>query len=225
MRLLGVLAQGENPTAQEQSDALQALNDMMESWSLEPLLIPSIVREEFPLVSGQGRYTMGPLGDFATTRPVSINHALFVLQGTAPQAEVSVDIVTKDQFANIITKSLQSAIPREMYVEGTAPIEHLNLWPVPNQGGTIVIYSSKPTGSFASVDAALDLPPGWKKALRYNLALELAPEYDREPSMALVAGATESRANLRIKNQTPQFMELDSAVPTRRRGFNFMTGE
>ena len=37
MRLAGVLASGETPTADEAADGLKSLNDILENWSLEPL--------------------------------------------------------------------------------------------------------------------------------------------------------------------------------------------
>ena len=36
---LGVLAEGEAPTGQQADDALDTLNDMIESWSLEGLML------------------------------------------------------------------------------------------------------------------------------------------------------------------------------------------
>jgi hypothetical protein len=43
MRLIGAAATGETPSADELADGLTALNAMLSSWSLESLLVPSIV--------------------------------------------------------------------------------------------------------------------------------------------------------------------------------------
>jgi hypothetical protein len=224
LRLIGALAPGEAPSAAELADGVVTLNQMASSWSLETLMIPAKVREDFTLISGQGRYSMGPGGDFDTTRPVRIENALLQLDGSVPFSELALDIITKEQWAAIPVKNLRSSLPTELYAEGTSPLEYINIWPIPDQARSIAIYSAKPLGAFTA-DTVLSLPPGYEKALRYNLAIELAPEFGRSVTAEVVAGAQESKSLIKTQNSKPMYLSVDSALLPSRGGFNYIKGE
>jgi hypothetical protein len=53
LRLLGATATGETPSSEEQADALATLNALLDSWSLERLMITEKIREQFALVAGK----------------------------------------------------------------------------------------------------------------------------------------------------------------------------
>jgi hypothetical protein len=225
MRLIGVLATGETPSAAEQADALSALNDMLQSWSTENLFIPNVVRESFSLVAGQQAYTMGTGGNFSTTRPVDIDQAFIQDPGSNPISELPVRILTESEWAAIQVKGTQSTYPTQLYPEGTYPLETLNLWPVPSQTCTLVLYTKKLlTGTLVAGDT-LSLPPGYSRALRYALALEIAPEYGRTPSDLIVATAAKAVENIKSKNIKPHYLAVDEALVSKHSGFNWITGE
>lgn len=224
LRLIGAVATGETPSADEQTDALSVLNDMIDSWSTERLLIYSIIREEFPLVVGQQSYTIGAAGNFNTTRPMRIEHAGIKISGTNP-IELPMNILNRDEWAGIVVKSTQSSIPTMIHSEGTYPLDTLDLWPVPSATNTLVLYSWKALTSFASVNTTLALPQGYAKALRYNLALELAPEYGKTASDLVVEQAAEAKGNIKRMNIRPSFLGVDDALLSERTSFNWLTGE
>ena len=70
LRLIGVLAAGEVPSADEASDALTTLNEMISEWSNQRLFLFSITEESFTLTANVGQYTMGSGATFDTTRPL-----------------------------------------------------------------------------------------------------------------------------------------------------------
>src|SRR5579871_1309323 len=59
LRNLNVLASGETPDSSELSDAMQVLNDMLESWSIEHLLVFAQTEYKFNWTPGQYQYTIG----------------------------------------------------------------------------------------------------------------------------------------------------------------------
>ncbi|MCP5307516.1 MAG: hypothetical protein H6953_19070, partial [Chromatiaceae bacterium] len=70
LRLIGAVAAGESPDADEQADALAALNQILESWNLQGL---SLYRQEnvvYTLVPSQQDYTIGSGADFDGERPI-----------------------------------------------------------------------------------------------------------------------------------------------------------
>jgi len=57
---IGALAAGETPTAAEAQDALDMLNDMIDQWSNENMIVFNTTEIIFNVVPGQVQYTIGP---------------------------------------------------------------------------------------------------------------------------------------------------------------------
>lgn len=225
LRLLGVLASGEAPSANESNDALNSLNDMLDSWSLESLMIPNRVREVFPITSSQQTYTMGPGGDFSTTRPTNVENVLIQIVANSPYLELPLKLLTKDQYAGLLLKTITSPYPLYCYVEGTAPLETINLWPFPSQSDNLVIYSAKQLSDLTNLTTALSLPPGYERAIRYCLAIELAAEYGKEAGEQVIGIAVEAKTAIKRINWKPKFLQVDEAIISRPAVFNWYTGE
>ena len=60
---IGALEAGEVPTADAAQDAFDMLNDMLDQWSNESMMIYNYTEIVFPVVSGQINYTLGPSGN------------------------------------------------------------------------------------------------------------------------------------------------------------------
>ncbi len=59
-----------------------------------------------------------------------------------------------------------------------------------------VIYTFNPLATYSDLSDTISLPGGWLRALRYNLAVDLAPEYGRPLDPAVVTMANQSRIAL-----------------------------
>jgi hypothetical protein len=224
LRLIGTIASGETPSASEQSDALLVLNQMLDSWSNENLLVFDRTREIFPLVASQQAYTMGLAGNFNTSRPIEIERIGIINTGYTPNSEIPVRILTLDEWADLTIKSTTSSLPTAAYIEWTNPLIIINLWPVPNTGASIALYTKKSFAAITDVSLDIGLPPGYEKAIRYNLAVELCPEYGMPASAEVIQGATEGKANIKQTNIDPTYMACD--VGSLGSGpFNYLTGK
>lgn len=60
---IGALEAGETPTPEAAQDAFDMLNDMVDQWSNEDMMVFYKSEIVFPIVSGQTQYTIGPTGD------------------------------------------------------------------------------------------------------------------------------------------------------------------
>ena len=105
------------------------------------------------------------------------------------------------QYSGLSDKTTGS-IPEIFYYDGNYPTATIFLYPVPSSVNTITLYSKKALTQFASLDSTLILPPEYETALVYNLAVWVAPEYEREPSRQVQKIAAKSlmaveRQNLR----------------------------
>lgn len=224
LRLIGALGTGETPQASDVNDGLETLNDMMDSWSAERLIIPSMTRETFPLVASQSAYTMGSGGDFDTSRPIYIET---ILVQESASFEIPVKMLNSKQWSQILDKTVTSTLPTRFYVEPNNPLITINLFPVPSAVKTLVINSQKPLTNFSNLSTSETLPPGYTRALKYNLALELAPEYGVQPLPDVYRIARESKANIERNNITPHYLGMDEGLIGMGRGktFNWLTGE
>lgn len=223
LRVLGVIASGENISAQEAQDGLEALNQMLSSWSTEKLLIFASQKENFPFLAGKQSYTMGPSGDFDTVRPQKVEQAYVLLPDGV---ETPLKILNQAEWAAVTLKNVASDIPRYLYVEDTYPLSTLNFWTKPASSALSVnLYSWKPLTGFLSLNDDIVLPPGYERALKYNLALEIAPEFGLEPSASIIASATEAKANIKRMNIKPHYLVADSAVGTAKGAWDWRTGD
>lgn len=226
LRLIGALATGEAAQASEAIDGLESLNDMLDSWSNDNLIVPAVTREEFSLVGGQQSYTMGPGGDWDTTRPIGLVKALLQVSGTNPTFETEMKILSPKEYAVLTVKQTQSDIPFYIYRENTFPLETFKLFPVPQDGvNKVVLYTWKPLATFTNLSTSASLPPGYLRALKYNLAVEIAPEYGIEASATVNRVALESLAKIKLQNKQPQLMGCDQGTLKPGAVFDWRTGE
>lgn len=222
MRKIGAIASGETPTADEVSDGMSALNLMLASWSNENLLIPTLTREEFALVSGQASRTIGTGGNFNTTRPVEIDR---VHVEDANGSEYPIELISIGEYAAIADKALTSELPSKVYYDETAPLGILHFWPVPSSTRNLVIYSAKLIGSYTSSATDVTLPPGYDEAIIYNLAIRLAPEFGKTVTNEIGQIAIESKAQLKRQNTKPEPIGCDIGIAGMGQGFNILSGE
>ena len=213
MKLIGELGQGESMAAASQTDAYNALNNMLESWWLQRLAVYQIYKETFSLVANDGEYTIGASGNFNTTRPVKIDSAQI--------RENSIDYVMQQiesaEYASIMNKSVTSNIPNLFYYDNAYPLATIYLWPVPSAANSIILNTWKQIRAFTAVTNDVTLPPGYERALKYNLAMEIAPLFGVEPTSMVARIARESLADIKRNNEQPLYANLDPAIYGRRR--------
>lgn len=220
MRLIGAIASGETPSAAELADGLSALNDMLKSWSTQRLLVPVRTREEFAV--SVSPITMGPGATLDAGRPLKIDAAA-IMVGTS---EVPLRVLTPEEWQTTSLKSLASSLPNSIYTDGTYPNETLNLWPKPSGNVTLVLYSWKALETYASANSTSAFPDGYDEAIKYNLAIRLAPEYGRAIPGEIASVAVESLANIKRMNKRPLYVVSDAfALDCTKVNSRFITGE
>ena len=233
---LGIFAADEAiPQAAAQA-AFTRLLQMCTGWSLQRQLSPVVGREVWPVTVGQGGpvdpalpgsgpYTIGPTGDFVTTRPFALEGAGILLGGTVPAAEPlgAVSVLTDTQYQGIVIKNLPNSLWTAVYYRPqTVPATgngELYLWPVPNSlTNTLVIYRLDPIGAFASLTTSYVLPEGYPEAIHYNLAVRLCAPYGLAVpadvgALASFSLATIKRANTRITDAANDLGWLGTPSP------------
>jgi hypothetical protein len=253
LRLLGVLAEGETPSAETSQDALSALNQMIDSWNTERLSIFSTIDQTITWPSGAINGTLGPNGSFGfityailqegggviltetpggfllmegngtPERPILVDDSTYFRD---PQTNVSygIKLINQQQYNGIAVKTVTSTYPQVMWVNMTYPDILLTVYPVPLRTLEFHIVSVSPLGAFATLATTLSFPPGYLRAFRYNLACEIAPEFGVEPSPQVQRIAMYSKRNLKRINNPDDLMSLPYSIVGTRQRYNIFAG-
>src|ERR1700742_374469 len=115
LRLINVIAAGEFVPEPMANDALQVLNDMIDSWNTDSLAIYTTRTDDFPFVLGKQSYTLGAGGDFNIPRPPEIT-GMSTIQLTDPDNPVEIPI------AMYTIAEWQTQIPVKKGVTGSIPL-------------------------------------------------------------------------------------------------------
>ena len=78
---IGALEAGEVPTADAAQDAFDMLNDLIDQWSNEEMMVYYKNEIVFPIVPGQTQYTIGPTGDINASFTGSIAGNILTITG------------------------------------------------------------------------------------------------------------------------------------------------
>ncbi len=278
LRNINALESGETPQPNDANDALQVLNDLLESWSIEKLLIFSNTENILTWVPGKYQYTIGnptggtftgtlvsgsptisgvtipstlviggtltdvqaaipagttvtaigtntvtmsanalftvssaetitytTPGDFAIALPVRITNAFtrITIGGGNPNIQgldYQIRIITRDKYTALGLKGIAGPWPTDLYYNRSYPLGNLYCYPNPSMAGQLHLWTDTVLSDFTSTSSSISLTQGYARALKTNLAIELAAEYGKAVSPTLAARARESKALIKSLN-------------------------
>ena len=312
LRNLNVLASGETPQGTDGTDALQVLNDMLEAWALEKLMIFSSTEFKFLWNPGQYQYTIGnplsgtftgnvssgstvisgvsvpanlkvgaylidgdavggqnlipsfspptnwqgtgapvggtkattvtaisgsnvtmsanALGSFTSDTigysipgdiafddttgqpiplPVRITNAFTRITVSAgnPQLQgldYQIRIIPRDKYTALGLKGINGPWPTDLFYDRTYPLGNLYVYPNPSMGGECHLWCDTLLTYFPDLATAINLPQGYARAIKTNLAVELAAEYGKAVQPSLAVRARESKKLIQSLNSIPE---------------------
>ena len=222
LRLLGILAEAETPSAAMSQDALMAMQQMIESWNTERLSVFSTQDQVFTWPASLISRTLGPTGDFVGNRPILVDDATYF---KAPSGvSYGIKMINQQQYNGIAVKTVTSTFPQVMWVNMTYPNIEMYVYPRPTQDLEWHIVSVEELTSPVTLATALHFPPGYLRAFTYNLAMEFAPEFGVEPSPQVQRIAMTSKRDLKRINNPDDVMALPYALVANRQRFNIYAG-
>ena len=192
--LLGYKAAGETLSAEDADYGLQALNAMLDGWNTQSMSIIS-VGEVIASVSGISA-TVGPGMDFDTPRPVRVEDGSF---SRINGIDYPVKWIDRATYANITLKTVRSHYPQYAYYDANMPTATVFFHPVPSSGVEFHLAVQTQLTEFNDVNAPVTLAPGYRKAIEYSLAEELAPGIKELP-MTVIRTAANARRVMRRTN-------------------------
>ena len=202
-RLIGALGRGETGTNAEDVDDLAALNAFMNSLWLNGDAVYDIQEQSLTVTTVS--HTVGPTGNTVITRPITIESAV----QRKNNIDYPIELLTEQQYRAITAKSVTSDIVSQAWYQPLMPDGKIFFFPTPSESITVLIRSRTQIEAF-TINETVALPPGYEDMLAYNLALRLAPEYQREvPEMVRLTAATTLRNIKRLNYEPPTAYSSD----------------
>ena len=230
LSLIGQLAEGESPSAATAADALEALNQMLDSWSTERLAVFCTQDQVVNWLPGTRTATLGPTGTLTPVDPlVVLNRPVLVDDATyfkdpATGISYGLKLVNQQQYNGIAVKTVTSTYPQVLWVNMTYPDIEMAVYPVPTKLLEVHVVSTKVLDQPADLATTLVFPPGYLRAFRYNLACEIAAMYGVEPTRQVQRIAMTSKRDIKRINNPNGIMSLPYSIVATRQRFNIFAG-
>lgn len=219
----GLLAEGETPSAETSADALSALNTMLDSWSAESLSVYSTQDQVFTWPASTISRTLGPSGDLVGTRPIQVLDSSY-FKDPGSNVSYGLRIINQQQYNAIAWKVATSTFPQLMWINMDMPDISIYLYPVPTRDLEFHFVSVTELAEPTVLATSIVMPQGYKRALIYNLACELAPEFGLEAPPTVQRIAIASKRVLKRINASDDVMSMPFGILGKRQRFNIFSG-
>ncbi len=210
LRLINAVQANEEPSAEDMDISRESLNALIDSKSNDLLNIHTITPYRFLLTPGQFKYSLGPDGTWSIPRPMRIEQAKVMLNPiVSDQLVITSDtntlflpfkMLNDEQFADIRQRGLNNNWPTVFFDNGGYPLRDVYVWPVPTTRQAVELWLWEPLRIY-DLDTELDLPQGYERYLRFKLAVEVAAEFGKDISQAVMDLSIEAEKNLKSLNQ------------------------
>ena len=212
---ISAVASGENPTPEEYRDCLRRFNSLIGSWAAQSILLLASTSENFELVAGTAQYSMGSEGTASDIRAEKLLDSTFIRD--SGNTDHPVKLISEAEYNRISLKTLQVR-PYNVFYDTSYPIGYINFYPVPDAVETAYIESLKPISEVAlsDISSTLNLSRPYEEALRTNLAIRIAPMFQKKVPAEIAAIAVESYDSLIILNagnKKRRRVEMDAGLP------------
>ena len=185
LRIAGVImSPGRGYAPEILADTFEMYNTLLDEWANQELLVYHYYQTIQNLVALKMTYKIGPASidptvDFNLVRPPRIEFAsilVFVgLDGNSIPIRRQLEIRHVQDRASVTLDKTYSAIPLAMYYDMGYPIGLIDFWPIPqNSINQLEMWLWEQLQQAAAPSDLIALPPGYRKALQYNLAKDIS---------------------------------------------------
>ena len=198
--LLNIVNPSETPTAADYDTVYNVIQDVLGEWGATGLLVPVLTEEYLSTVASDANYTVGETAaDKTTVRPEQVVRA-WIREGNV---DYVVDIIGQREYSLLADKS-ETGRPEYLYVSYTTPNATFFLYPVPDAIYSFYFTSIKPlvepTTFVESLHTTVTLPRAYYNALKYAVALDVAPYFEKQPVEYMVRRAVTAKQQLMSMN-------------------------
>lgn len=215
---------GDAIKADDQALAVQIFNIWLEGLANTPRALYSESFTQYTLTPLLDPHTLGPTGTFVVARrPSALLSAFLVINGT----QQDITVRTARWWAeHIVTPTIRSSVPTDVYYAAKWPNGDLNFWPIPSMA-RVVELQTQDLLSVVTEGGTMNLPDGYTALCYLTLAELLAASFGRQVSRETKAHAEQARAAMWGTNDESLEMDTrDGGMPNSSGGgsFDYRTG-
>jgi hypothetical protein len=167
--------------------------------------------------------TLGPTGDFVGNRPILLDDATYY-RDPGTNVSFGIKFINQQQYDGIAVKTVTSTYPQVIFVNMTFPNIEMFIYPKPTRLLEWHFISVEELTKPADLSTIMYYPPGYLRAMTYNLAMEFAPEFGVEPSPQVQRIAMTSKRDLKRINNPDDVMSMPYSLIATRQRFNIYAG-
>ena len=192
LRNLTAIAQGETPSAADIAYGAEALNALIKQWQTEGCKLWLYDEAELSLTANSQSYTIGSGGNLNVTKPIEVMSARYHYYTSG--IDIPMTPLSRNEYFDLPLKS-STGVPLNYYPDyQTGSYVYFYIWPVisSSTSDTIKMTLKTEVEDFDSTSNNADFPTEWLRALKFNLAVDLAPEYGKEvgPTLGTLAATS-----------------------------------
>jgi hypothetical protein len=201
----GLLASGQSPSTNEQTDYLALLNTILDQFNARRSFIYQIQDENFTWPASTTSRTIGASANFNTVRPVKIEGQYWVDSSSDSWPIVQQDFAQYDAWPS---KSDTAERPNYLFYDPAYAQGVLYLTPIPTSQGTLHLRTWKVLSSIALVSDSITLPPGYELFLTLTLAKYIARENGQQLRQDLLLDLKEAESVIKTLNRKPGILRM-----------------
>lgn len=118
--------------------------------------------------------------------------------------DYQIRIIPRDKYTALGLKGISGPWPTDLYYDRTYPLGNIYFYPNPSMAGELHYWTDSILGDLEDINSAINLPQGYARAIKTNLAIELAAEYGKTIPPSLAMRAKESKAMIKSLNSIPE---------------------
>lgn len=212
MAKLGILGPGEVVSAEDAELCRLRLNSLVDSWILETLLAYTTTETVFTLPANTASRTIGASQQISVTRPIRIEGQSFV---RVSSIDYPLDPITEAEYNDFALKSTSVGfVPEYCFLDGGYPTGNVFFYPVVGAAVEIHLVTMGQLSAFADTTTDYGLPPGYQRALEFNLAIEIAPDFEQAVSPMIIGAAANAKRLVKRANIMVPQLKMDFVRPT-----------
>jgi hypothetical protein len=177
---IGALEAGETPTPEAAQDAFDMLNDLVDQWSNEEMMVYYKNEIVFPIVAGQTQYTIGPGGQIGAIVTGSITNNILTVTGISSGA-INVGQTLSGTGITAGTKIVAMLTGAGNNVNEAGTYQLNTTYSTPISSGTINLYYQRPLSidsAFVRINTNSNGVPIVNGGLDYPIAVLAVEEYE-----------------------------------------------
>lgn len=199
MQHLVVLGQGQTASPEDATYGFGRLNNMVDSWNSDDLMLYTRPQVNSTLTNGVGGpYLFGP-AQTPGPRPTLIQAANIVPYGTT--LSLPLDLIDVGQWSEIEDKAAIGARPQRLYCDYAFPNANVYVHPCPLGAATLQTWPILQLAQFATLQDVLTFPAGYLEALEFDLAVTLSGGFGKQVPQTVMLKAEAAKTRVRQLNQ------------------------